>query len=430
MGLAVNSVSSPGALQTKVEPTLRDESQLIGDSGTVTRVEDLMTQFYNSLGDGAFRKRIEVIEISSNVVTTAVNHGLTVGSELYFENGFSDVSAGTYYIKSVPAVNTFTVSAYFNGPELTLPESELGSFTEEWQFIPGPDYSNVTANLKQQFTNIQGSKSALVEDVTDYIREKFPTLVYDQAKCERDVGLIIDAVGKDMLLDTNYLTTIAALSYYRGTQADVVIKEQRLVTVQAYRELKNYITTYVTGEGTTNAYGGRNDNTKAKVRINNLMDIVINVVKNGDKVTPEFQGTTTYFNDRETINAVDALKVNKDFLGEEATAWIKASYGGTVTDLGGSPGTLTFTSAHNLQLNDPIVFTGTVFGGIELATTYYVSNVVSATEIEVTDEVDGESINTFTGGTGTMTASYDFDETASRRAATCRAKSAGWRARG
>ena len=408
MSLAANTIDSPGSLQTKIAPKLRDDMQIIGDAGTVSRVEELMTNLYNRLSADAATRRsqITVTDIASNVITTSTAHGLVIGSEV--------IADGTLYIvKTVPTTTSFTLSTYYGGPT-TLFEDVTGAELI-WESIATPDLTNVTANFKQQFTNIQGSKAAIVEDVTDYIATKFPTLVYNQAKCERDVGLIIDAVGKDMMLNSNYLTTVAALAYYRGAQADVVIKDQRLATVQAYRELKNFITTYVTGEGASTNYGGRNDNSQAKVRINNLMDIVINITEQGANVTPEFHGTVTYFNDRETINAVDALKANKDFLGSEATAWIKATFGGTVTSLNGSPATASFTSAHNLQLDDPIVFSGTVFGGIVAGTTYYVSTVTSTTEVELTDTPGGESINTFAGGTGTMTASYDFDETACKR---------------
>jgi hypothetical protein len=411
MGLAVNSVASPGALQTRVQPKLRDESQLTGDAGTVTRVEELMTDLYNNLRDNNFTDTIIVTDITSNVLTTSVAHNLTIGSELPVQSINGELDAGTYYVKTVPTSTSFTISDFFNGNEVTF--TDASGIEEQVNVVRTPDLTNVTANFKQQFTNIQGSKAAIVEDVTDYIREKFPTLVYDQAKCERDVGLIIDAVGKDMLLDTNYLTTVAALAYYRGTQADVVIKEQRLATVQAYRELKNYITTYVTGEGASSNYGGRNNNNSAKVRINNLMDIVINVVKKGAKVTPEFQGTVTYFNDRETINAVDTLKANKEFLGSEATAWIKANFGGEVIQINGS--SLAFSDPHNLKVNDPVSFSGTVFGGIEAGVTYYVAVSNSTTDIELSATPGGEVIVTLTGGTGSMTASYAFDETACKR---------------
>jgi hypothetical protein len=413
MSLAINSVSSPGALQTRVEPKLRDESQLTGDAGTFARVEELMTALYNNLSIGEYINRVTVTDVASNALTTSEVHNFTIGTELIVDSINGELDTGTYYVKTVPTSTTFTLSTFFNGPEAAL--SDATGLEDIINVVRTPDLSNVTANFKQQFTNIQGSKSLIQEKVTDYIVEKFPTLVYNQAKCERDVGLIIDAVGKDMLLDTNYLTTIAALSYYRGTQADVVIKEQRLATVQAYRELKNFITTYVSGEGSSVNYGGRNDNSSVKVRVNNLMNIVINIIEKGAKVTPEMQGTVTYFNDRETINAVDALKVNKDFLGSEATAWIKANFGGEVTDIVGSPGALSFSAPHNLEVNDPVVFSGTVFGGIEVGVTYYVSAVPSANDIQLTTAPGEESINTFTGGSGSMTASYAFDETACKR---------------
>ena len=137
-----------------------------------------------------------------------------------------------------------------------------------------------------------GSKATIQTLITEWLAENYPTLDYNEAKCERDVGLILDAISYDMMLNSNYKTVTAALSYYRGAQADLVLKAQKIATVQAYRELKNLAATYVTSSST------------AVKRINNAMDIIINILDKGDGDTPEINGTVTYFNDIETINGV------------------------------------------------------------------------------------------------------------------------------
>ena len=408
--LSQNTLGSPGAVQSAVTPVFRDETQEIGDANTRARVESLVNIIYNGLVEnGVATATINVSESTSNVITATANHNLRIGHEVISTGTFSDLTSGTFFVRSVPSPTTFTLASYFGGPEVSI--SDVSGLDEQLQVLRTADVTGVSASLRQQFTNIQGSKSAMQTAITVYIAEKFPTLVYDVAKCERDVGLIIDAVGRDMLSDTNFLTTIAALSYYRGSQADLVIRSQRLATVQAFRELKNLITSYVTGEGT--GFGGNHDNTKAKTRINNLMDIVINVVDKGENITPEFQGTVTYFNDRETINAVDVLKANIDFLGEEATAWIKASFGGTAIQVSGTPSLITFNAAHNLVVDDPIVFATTI-GGITAGQTYYVVTADSATTIQIASTKGGAALQ-FAGGTGSSAVSYAFDEAACKR---------------
>jgi hypothetical protein len=400
-GLAVNSAASPGAIQTDVEPVLRDSLQPIGDSNSQAKTESLMTNVYNVINDILTGPQfiVDSTDGSTETFTSTTAHNLRVGDEVVFAEGsFEDYDK--YYVKTVPSSTTFTLSAYFNGPTFDVDtNTEINAVA---YYYNTASITDVSGTLKQQFTNLTGSLSAIKTAITTFIADKYPTLTYNVDKCERDVGYIVEAVGRDMLNNTNYLTNIAALSYYRGTQADKVLGEQKNATVQSYRELKNVIASYTTGS------------TYATTNQNRLMDIIINMLDKGNGDTPEIHGTVTYYNDRETINAVDTLKANKNFLANEATAHIEQSFGGTVTDIAGSPGTITFSAAHNLIVGDPIVFDSNAFGDLVAGTTYYVSTVVSTTEIEIAATDGGVSL-VLDPATGSSVATYDFDRAACRR---------------
>jgi len=63
----------------------------------------------------------------------------------------------------------------------------------------------------------------------------------------------------------------------------------------------------------------------------------------------------------------------------------------------------TFTCADTSLLftDQPVVFTGTVFGGVTLNTTYYVKDIVTTTTFTISDTAGGLT-RTLTAGTGTM----------------------------
>jgi len=389
-GLAVNSVTSPGAIQDVETPVLRDSLQITGNAGSVTKVEELMTSLYNVLRDQTNVEEIVVTDITSNVLTSGT-HNLKLGDTITF-SGLND---GTIYnVKTTPTGTTFTVSEYFNGP--------TASFADQpGTLIPGypsrnANLTDVNATIRQQFTNLTGSLDAIKTSVTEYIVENYPTLVYDNNAAQANVADIVDAVGRDMMSNTNYLTNNIAKSYFYDFNPKLIGNNTN-ATVQTYRELKNKIATYVNGSSL------------ALKRTNNLMDIIIHMIDKGNGQTPEINGTMTYFNDRETINAVDVLKANRNFLASEAVAWINANYGGTVNDINGSPGTLTFTAAHNLVVGDPVVFDSNAFGGAVAGTTYWVTNVPSTTTIEVSDSKGGEAL-TFDGGAGSSVVTYKLNE--------------------
>ena len=395
--LALNSINSPGQIQTDVQPVFRDELQVIGDADSGIKVSNLMTIIYDTIGDITNVPSINIIDITNNIFESSSNHNLSIGDEIAFSAFFD--SQEIWYIRSTPSPTTFTISSYFGGPVYA---DDSGAV--DIQAVPyrTASISDVPAVLQQQYTNLTGSATAIKTAITEYIADKFPTLVYDVDKCERDVGYIIDAVGRDMMNNSNYNTLVNALAYYRGTQAAKVTGSQKVATVQSYRELKNRIGTFVNGSAV------------ALKRTNQLMDIIIEMLDKGAKETPEIHGTITYFNDRETINAADILTANKNFLANEATAWTKASYGGTVTELMGSPGTVVFSAAHNLSVNDPIKFDSGAFGTLVAGTIYYVSEIESTTEIQISATPGGESL-VLDPATGSSVASYAFDEVACRR---------------
>jgi len=400
MELAVNQFNSPGALQTEVEPIFKDDLQTVGDSASQDRVEELMTLMYNIIRDGdSSVPTITVIDSTSNVLTTSAVHGLKVGDQLTFTTMWSDLDeTQTYYVKTVPTTTSLTISSFYGGSEYAISDTTTSVTVQVKHEV---DYSSISSTLTQQFTNIQGSKSAIQTSIEEFINDNYPTLEYDNDKCTRDVGLIVDAVCNDMVSDSNYRTFVAAMSYYRGTQANEVLTDEKNATVQSYREMKNLMTNYITST----------DGVATK-RVNNLMDIIINILDQGEGETPEINGTVTYYNDVPTIAGTNILKANKTFLANEATAWVTNNFGGTVSSLG-SP-TITFSAVHNLIVGDPITFDAAV-GSLTADTTYYVVEVPSTSSIKVAATLGGTAI-AFTGTlSGSPVATYVFDETSCQR---------------
>lgn len=73
----------------------------------------------------------------------------------------------------------------------------------------------------------------------------------------------------------------------------------------------------------------------------------------------------------------------------------------TATATSSSTNRITVSSTTGLSVNDPIIFTGITFGGITAGTTYYVSQVVNATEITISTVVNG-GVLTLTNASGSM----------------------------
>jgi hypothetical protein len=176
-----------------------------------------------------------------------------------------------------------------------------------------PTYTWVDQDLQAKFILLQKAKATLKPAVTTWIAENFPILNYDTITCERDVGLIIDAVSFDMLLNSNFKSIVAGMSYFRA-QASLVIAEQRTATIQAFNYLKSELLLLV------------NDNETAEDRIEASMDVIIGIITNGIESIPTIVITDPPDYNIGYKNARDTILINKEFIKSEVIAYIEENY--------------------------------------------------------------------------------------------------------
>jgi hypothetical protein len=190
------------------------------------------------------------------------------------------------------------------------------AFTTGATEIVYPSFSQEASGLRNARNIILDAKSKLQVDTIDFLNETYPTLDFNQFKCSRDVGYIIDAVADDLVLNTNYKSRLAGISYQRAT-ASVVINDQLTETIAAINFVKtkileilavNYATTDVEYTRTADNFdvviAGLNNTAPALV-FNAPTGVIANIA-----------------------NAADILQANKNFLIEEGIAFITANYAG------------------------------------------------------------------------------------------------------
>ena len=115
---------------------------------------------------------------------------------------------------------------------------------------PGPYFQTITKDSNSEYAPvvsadinapqydqtralIEINKSYIQKEVLGFIRYTYPNFIYDQKTCERDVGLILDAIAFDINrgLTANFLTRQAAERYYSSTSGRYAITQQRTETV-------------------------------------------------------------------------------------------------------------------------------------------------------------------------------------------------------
>ena len=164
---------------------------------------------------------------------------------------------------------------------------------------------------------LQANRDFLAAEAVSYVENNYQNFVYDQAKCERDVGLIMDAVALDIALGTNYNSVTAGLSYQRASSADLQ-DNQKIQTLAAIRELKEQLRLL-----------GLSDAAEPKMEaaIDEVIDILDNGVLSTDTAadalvfpTPGVLPTT------DAVAAKDQLIANKEYIKDEIIAWIAVNF--------------------------------------------------------------------------------------------------------
>ena len=412
-------------------------AQLAGSGASATSLSTLVTTMYNIVNTGT-TAGVPTITITTvagtNTFTTGSAHGLNVNDVIIPQSTANGLVSGTtYYVASTPLGTTFTLAATFNGLTLATFTNGSGlSIVAEKTNLPTT--SQVSASLVAQAAALSSAKATIQTAITTYIATYFPTVVYNSATCLRDVGYFVDAIMYDMMLNSNYRIAKAGMSYYSNTSAAIAVGSQKAATLNSYRYMKTLVSNIVIGN--TTAFG----------RVKDLMNIAIAIIDKGLGETPEVHGTNAYNNTLGTIKAVEILRANKTFLANEATAWISASYGGTITYISGTGNVINTTAAHNLSVGDPIrvtantvittatataasgnlitvgnttgfvlgmpiTFTGTGFGNIASNQTYYIKSIPTpgiggtiTVSLANVDSVVG-TVVTLTNASGALAAS-------------------------
>ena len=136
---------------------------------------------------------------------------------------------------------------------------------------------------------------------------------YDEAKCERDVKYLVDAVRFDVAFDSNYQSISSAKRYLSKT-ALFNQNNQKEQTLAALGKAKEYTATALSSA-------------LATTRSNALWDEILDIINRGEAaadtyVFPTPTGGSNNASDAGFADAVQQIIANKEFLKDEIVAWI------------------------------------------------------------------------------------------------------------
>jgi hypothetical protein len=365
-----------------------DSTNLPGGAAANATVSDLVDVIINIIqGDStaSLTPQINVTQIATLNTFTSATHGLAVGDAVVPRTTANGLTAGVkYWVVGTVDTNTFQLAATYGG-------SVLASFTNgtgldlDFEIIDYPTATNAvtsTTALIAAAVTLDAAQETIVTNATSFISANYPALVYNTAKCQRDVRLILEAVMFDFMFNSNFKTREAAYSYLRATASDVFDLGQKTATRAAFTYTKTQATASVGGNAT------------AQARIETLMTMLDDIVFGATN-----EGSICQTENRSADWARLQLERNREYIVAEIDAYIGTTYTTTVSSANSATDILTCADTSWMQRNAAVRFTGAAIDGnpnINSTTTYYIQNVISSTEFKIATTRDSAVSLNFT----------------------------------
>ena len=175
-----------------------------------------------------------------------------------------------------------------------------------------------TAGLTEAAQILLANKTYLQDEIIAYINANFVNNLeqgfkYDEVKCARDVGIILEAVLTDLILGTNYNSKISGLSYLRSYTNEVT-QYQKNQTIDGINRAKDLALQRIT-------------DLDAIEIIKTNFEIVKTIINEGTNTAAPI---STYTNPigfgSGVINSARQLEINRNFIVEEIVAYVKDNF--------------------------------------------------------------------------------------------------------
>ena len=164
-----------------------------------------------------------------------------VATDLIYGGNERSTQAGSYYylIPSVAIQPSYTSNGKFGQKKQTVDGINYAAGISN-KLIVQTQLVQPSVKKKAAAERLLASKEQLKYQAISYTNGAFPYLVYNEASCSRDTGLIVDACVTDLIYGGNERGIAAASSYYTGQygSAKAVTNSQLLETLETNRYLR------------------------------------------------------------------------------------------------------------------------------------------------------------------------------------------------
>jgi hypothetical protein len=257
-----------------------------------------------------------------------------VATDLLYGGNERSWTAGDYYFRFPSQATTSQLQPTLDG--INYAKGVAMNVAKNTTFV------TADANTQFSYDILLANKEFIQNETVAFVNAKYPNLYYDQIKCKRDVGYIVDAVATDLLYGGNERAAIAGEFYYLypslATESEQVVETTAAIdyarrlslaviqkTVIPIPQIVSNTFNSIKVTNVSQTIGIAATQTEANA-VSSSIGIVVNIVANGTGSLPISIPYITPSTDPNVINAYNNLKANIPFIAAETVAYISSSW--------------------------------------------------------------------------------------------------------
>jgi hypothetical protein len=191
-----------------------------------------------------------------------------------------------------------------------------------------------------------GNRGLVANGVSEVLLTANAGFTYNETKCRRDTGLIVDTLAVDILMGSNTQSVFAGIQYWNQDTIGSIPTTQLVPTIGTFEYLQTLANNVVRGDTTGTRYQAvvsqtttNPATTTESLIVETDFQYIIDILNNGttgvtDQIIPNGVVATVNAN---KIKAYNLLQSNKSYLQKEATAFIGATYPDSIRQISSAP---------------------------------------------------------------------------------------------
>ena len=287
-------------------------------------------QYYAQSESAIPGQAVETIAALDYLSNIAANVSLSLPVGNVFQTAQTQVYANT----TPGSVNTANIIS--TEIDLVIDIIENGTVGVTDRIVPNSYPANADVAVQRASNLLLNNKAFLAAEVVAFVNNTYPSFTYDQVKCSRDVGYIIDTVVFDLRHGGNRQAIQSGVYYYNHSTSESQINNQVVQTGAAYDYIKTLAQDLLLNQAVTTSYQSNvTQNTTAApavtlgevTAVGNLIDSIVEIINDGPTAAPTKQPIGLTANTAtNAINATEILLANKDFIKAEVLAFTNINW--------------------------------------------------------------------------------------------------------